>query len=341
MASALIKVPGLKRGDCVAVIRPSSRLDQKLYEESIEHLRALDLCVVRYDELHRSRAKADSFFSADDAGRSREFDWAMREPGIRAVLAARGGYGIQRTLQFFSTPQELRRIKKQWLPKIVVGYSDFTFAHQWIQNQLGWITFHGPLVGMIPKKSLQGLVRELMSLPSTKCSWSIKSHQVLKKGSLKGRGTISGAQAINGKATMFGAQGPSSEAQGRLVGGNLSLLQTSGWAALPKVPMILAIEDVNEPFYKLDRFLMNLWYAGYAPFIKGILLGSFHKCGLADGRTFGWSRVVETMRCLTRGPIIGPLDFGHGLAKQRLLPLGVRVKLRPSSIDFVDPWIGR
>src|SRR5690606_27256842 len=118
----------------------------------------------------------------------------------------------------------------RWRPKIFLGYSDMTYIHQTIQNQLGWVTFHGPLIG---------------SLDLTRLKKCIQSLEHLKKPS---RETWSEAKP-KGKGT---------NAEGRLVGGTLSLLSLTGKNALPREPVILALEDVNENFYRIDRMIWNL-----------------------------------------------------------------------------------
>jgi len=307
----LKKPQALVRGDTIAVIRPSSRLDTANFQKTLETVRRAGFCVAVYEAVGSSRGKADSFFAAPDEWRSAEWDWAMRSPGIRAVLAARGGYGIQRTLAPFSAPKILAKIKRDWIPKIIVGYSDFTFAHQWLQNRLGWMSFHGPLVGMLNEHSIHYLLEQLLALSQRQEPWHFS-----KRASIGGNTKV----------------------EGILVGGNLSLLQTTGIAALPRESIILALEDVNESFYRLDRMIMNLWYAGYADHVRGIVLGTFEGCGKADAKTFQWKRVCESLKRLTSGPIVHVPVFGHGLKEQKLLPLGMRVRLQSSSLQFLESW---
>lgn len=296
-----LKSPGaLRLGDTIALIRPASRLDEAAFRESVETIRNLGFCVALYPH----RIKADRFFAASDADRAKELDWAFRQPGISAILCCRGGYGTMRAVAQLKSEQ----IRK-WTPKIFVGYSDITYLHQWIQNRLGFKTIHGPLTGRMPVTALKKFIRELTQLSASAHSenWS----EVVNVGSKK-------------------------KAMGRLVGGNLSLIQTSGAAQLPKIPTILAIEDVNEDFYRLDRMLRALIDAGYSSSIKGIILGSLLKCGMNDSKTFGYSRILESLKLLTNGPIWTKARFGHGVKHQRLLPLGCQVKLEGKRFQILD-----
>jgi muramoyltetrapeptide carboxypeptidase len=99
--------------------------------------------------------------------------------------------------------------------------------------------------------------------------------------------------------------------------------------------MILAVEDVNENYYRLDRMLRNLVDAGYDRNIRGIICGSFLNCGEKDRATFKFERVVESLKTLTQGPIWLKGRFGHGVRNQRILPLGRKVELSGKTMSYV------
>lgn len=286
----------LQRGDTVTLVRPAAKLDEDSFLKTEDLLRSLGFFVVRYPK----GFSKDSYFSAPDEERAAELNWAFSEPGIRAVFACRGGYGCVRTLS------KIRRQDLQsWKPKIFVGYSDLTYAHQWIQNQLGWISFHGDLIGQVEANCVEELVTNLTALSSSefrKQTWS--EVEVLRSG----------------------------DASGKLVGGNLSLLRRVGPAALPEQPVILAIEDVNEDFYRLDRMIWDLMDSGYSRFVKGVILGSLHGCGKRDSESFGLEKVQESLQLLTKGPVWTQARFGHGLSSQRLLALGAKVRMQQNKV---------
>jgi muramoyltetrapeptide carboxypeptidase len=291
----------LRLGDTVAVIAPAGRPDLQGLRQSIEDLRSLGLAVVQYKDGRRDAAIAA--FSASDEFRAQELAWALSEPGIKAVFCARAGYGNQRTLFHLQRNVRMMKLLKHASPRFVLGYSDCTFLHQWIQNQLKWISFHSPLVGFLKKPDLRVFVQALMSLPDRQADLNLGTARVLKR-----RGSASG----------------------RLVGGTLSLLRTAGPSQLPQEPMILCLEDVNEDHYALDRLIWNLIDAGWSPFVKGVILGTFEKCGLRDRKKFPWSAVLESLEQLCAGPIVQVKSFGHGLKRQAILPLGCRVSLNSS-----------
>jgi muramoyltetrapeptide carboxypeptidase len=128
--------------------------------------------------------------------------------------------------------------------------------------------------------------------------------------------------------------GAKASARGKLVGGNLSLLTTLGPAALPREPVILALEDVNENHYRLDRMIGNLIDAGYARYVKGIVCGRFLNCGEKDRTSFPFSKIISSLRQLTRGPIWLGARFGHGVKHQRILSLGVKAALSGKKVSW-------
>jgi muramoyltetrapeptide carboxypeptidase len=66
-------------------------------------------------------------------------------------------------------------------------------------------------------------------------------------------------------------------ARGRLLGGNLSILQSllGSPDALPDAPFILVAEDVGEYLYHLERLFFSLQRAGVLGRITGFLGGTF------------------------------------------------------------------
>jgi muramoyltetrapeptide carboxypeptidase len=292
----------LRLGDTLAVIRPCSRLDEEVYRTTLEALRQRGWAVAEFSS-SKTRPKlwrSDSFFAADDRSRAQEFAWAMNEPGIKAVLVARGGYGSARMLRALTNQERRRPRQAKW----VVGYSDVTYLHQWLWNQWGWSGVHGPLIGRVAPSEIN---RVLESLTAPEKSLALKNAKIVQKGGV---------------------------ARGRLVGGNLSLIQAAGPAQLPQEPLVLMIEEVNEDFYRIDRMLGQLLDAGYDRWIKAVLLGTFLECGKNDKKTFGWKKVEETLKSLCSGPILSQVRFGHGLKSQSLFHLGRAVELRGKNLRY-------
>ncbi len=279
----------LHRGDPVALIRPGGYLDEKAFSQTLQWVEEFGFEVFQY----KPRMKQDFYFAGTDRERAREWSWAFSNPEIKAVLACRGGYGTMRTLG-----QLMPAKSKIFKSKILTGFSDLTFAHQWIYNQFRHLSFHSALVGQLPKPDLYYFLNQLLDLPEQRSDWSLLDLEVLQKGS----------------------------ARGVLMGGNLSLFQTAGPASFPKRPMILAIEEINEDFYRIDRSIWSLIHAGYSPWVRGILLGKWTDCGRDQDR-FSFGHLLGSLKKLCSGPIWRTSSFGHSLKRQQILPIGMPVHL--------------
>lgn len=286
----------------MALVRPGSALDEEHFVRAVEGFRRLGFFVALFP---RKKSK-QSFFAGSDEERAAELNWAFSNPGIRAIFSCRGGYGSMRLPQYWKKSD-----LKKWKPKLFLGYSDITFLHQWLQNELGFLGFHAPLVGQISEADLSDLIENTLALGARKSeTWA--ECGLYRKG----------------------------KARGILQGGNLAMLHTAGPAALPKRNMILALEDVNEAHYRLDRRVWELIHAGYAPYVKALILGEFYQCGKSEARRFEWSWVMETLEKLCpKGPILIKARFGHGLKRQRILPLGAEVELNGRSFRWRKPLV--
>lgn len=228
------------------------------------------------------------YLAGDDADRLRDLQALLDDPRIDAVIAARGGYGVMRLLGRL----DLRRLRAA--PKPVVGFSDLTALHLAL-GRAGVVSFHGPMIEADPETgfgepNLERLVRALTDprpLPP-----------------LEGA-----APVVPGRA------------QGRLVGGNLTLLAAS--LGTPWEPdtrgAILLVEDVDEPAYRLDRCLTQLIAAGALQRAAAVAAGEFAACPGAE------LVLRERLGALGLPSALG-FPFGHG-RERAVLPLGVAARL--------------
>ncbi|HEX3775649.1 MAG TPA: LD-carboxypeptidase, partial [Polyangiaceae bacterium] len=116
-------------------------------------------------------------------------------------------------------------------------------------------------------------------------------------------------------------------ATGVLAGGNLSLLvtcQATGRLRLP-ANTILALEDVTESSYRVDRMLSALLASGALDRVVGVVLGDFTDCPDGVHRVPLQSVLVERLGELGV-PILQGLRFGHERWND-FVPLGVPAEL--------------
>ena len=119
----------------------------------------------------------------------------------------------------------------------------------------------------------------------------------------------------------------SGRAEGKLIGGNMSLLVTL--LGTPYEPdfdgAILFMEDVSEPPYSVDRMLTHLWLTGHLEQTAGIVFGKFTDDDY-DSNTLSMEQVLRE-RCEPLGiPTLRGAMIGH-VEDQTVVPIGVNARL--------------
>ena len=97
-------------GDKVVVVAPSSPFDPDVFQRGVAWLR--ERYDVRFDPGVLCR---ESYLAGDDARRAQELDRAMRDPLVRAIVAARGGYGAMRILDALPWDAWATRLQQAWV----------------------------------------------------------------------------------------------------------------------------------------------------------------------------------------------------------------------------------
>ncbi len=296
----MIRPPRLSPGDPVAVVAPAGPVPRDRFEAGARILSA------RYRLVHEERVFARSgFLAGSDEERRSELARALADPSVKAVICARGGYGLMRILPSLDM-EALRRA-----PKAIVGFSDITALHAWSAHA-GVAGIHGPVVtqlGDLPEEDVRSLF-ELLESPRPPPP--IGGLRVLAPGS----------------------------ATGVLLGGNLELISRlagTPWQ-LELRGAVLLLEEVGERPYRIDRALTQLELAGGLDGLRGVALGALEKCNEPPSSTVqsptAEEVVVERLGRLGV-PIVAGLPVGHG-ARNRALPLGTRVTIEGDSLRFEE-----
>ncbi len=130
-------------------------------------------------------------------------------------------------------------------------------------------------------------------------------------------------------------------AEGRLLGGNLSLICASlGTPFAPSFKgQILFFEDVSERPYRVDRMLTQLWNAGVFSQVAGVAVGVNRQCRDPRARRGGEYRqsgadVVKERLSALRVPVVVGLPFGH-MALNATIPVGLRAQLDGNMGDLI------
>ena len=296
----------LAPGDVVAVVAPSSPFDPDVFQRGVAWLR--ERYEVRFD---RGVLERSYYLAGKDARRAAELNAAMRDPEVRAIVAARGGYGAMRILG--ALPWDAWAARPSWM----VGFSDITALHVEAMAR-GVASIHAPHVtglGGEPDAdpaqimALRASWRAALEAPRAARAW--RDLRVLHRG----RGA---------------------PAAGPILGGNLAMLEAMAAAGRLRLPRgaILALEDVTERPYRIDRMITSLALGGYLAELGGIVFGDFFKCEPGpDGAT-----LEEVIAERTEGlgiPVLTGAPFGHAERNEAFV-LGTPVRIENDALVFAS-----
>jgi muramoyltetrapeptide carboxypeptidase len=289
--------PAVQPGDAVAVAAPASPVSRQDWDAGVAFLRDWGFKVVCGPEVFQPRAwgkEADQRLAA-------RFLAVWREPEVKAIWGARGGYGSLKVLPHL----DLEALGMQ--PKRLVGFSDLTNLLWRLHRDLGLVTFHGPTVAHLA--SLTPGARE-------------SCYRWL---------TAPGPQTVtfSGLTTLLPGLG-----EGTLAGGNLTTLcHLLGTPFAPRFrDYLLFLEDHNEAVYRLDRLVHHLLLAGALEGVKGVVLGAFTGCGSSLESLW---EILATALAPLQVPVLAGLPVGHQ-PDNHTLPLGIwaRVDSRAGSLTL-------
>jgi len=230
--------PFLKKGDKIAITCPAKKLPNPM-TDAIALLQSWGLEVVLGETVEASYHQ----FAGDDELRARDLQRFIDDDSIKAIIAARGGYGTVRMID----KVDFSRFAIH--PKWLVGFSDITVIHSHLFANYGAQTIHGQMPVNIPDASAHSLETLRKALFGEEISYNFTSHALNRSG----------------------------DAKGIAIGGNLSLLI----AVLGSVSdynydgKILFIEDVGEYLYSIDRMIRTLDRAGKLKNLAGLMVGGF------------------------------------------------------------------
>ncbi len=290
--SFIVKPEAVQIGEAVAVVAAASNLKADYLARGISELESLGFRVKhRADILDKARYTAGS-----DRRRAEELMEAFADPEVKAVWAARGGYGVMRILNLLD--DDLLRAN----PKIFIGYSDMTALHLYLYRRFGWVCFHGPMAAKDLAGGKDHYDREtlLAAITNAQPMGEIKSD---KTEMLHGGGKVSG----------------------RLLGGCLSLISAMMGTPdeLDTRGAILFLEDTGVRPYAIDRMLQQLKLAGKFDEVRGIVFGEMTDCVQHSEQGYVIQDVLAECTADLRIPVMFGLPSGHSPIGNLTLPLGV------------------
>ncbi len=319
-APKVVKPKRLRPGDAIGLIAPSgSSWEDEDVRAAIDLVESLGFEAKPGRYLFERKA----YLAGADQHRADDLNAAFADPGVKGVMAMRGGYGAQRILPLLDYEAIGRN------PKVLIGYSDITALLNAVHLKTGLVTFHGPMAGGGWSEYAVEEFEKVVENAEPKTV--IAAPPPLDEPR---RGLVERANRITRLVP--------GKARGRLVGGNLTLLSTlMGTPYEPEFAgKILFFEDVGEEPYRIDRMLTQLWLAGALQKCAGIVAGKFTEADPTGGLSRGIEEILRERLEPLGVPALRGLMIGH-VKEQSVVPLGVEAELdvEAGTLTLLEPAV--
>ena len=285
----------LKEGDSVEIIAPASRCSDDELHSAIRSVREMGLKPIIPDDIFGER---HPLFSSKDERRFKFLQDALYRKGSKAIWCLRGGYGCIRLLPALS------KLKKPAKTKLLIGLSDISTLHNFINQKWKWPSLHGPMLGTFSQRVPEEQ-QEILDVLFGRVE------------ELRFPGLIPLNVAAKKNKNILGP----------ITGGNLMTVQSSQGTKCEfhANKAIVFLEEVNERGYRVDRLLVSLRQSGYFNHAKAILLGDFLGGNEPDGQNFV-NDVLNEFAYEMKVPVLKGLPSGHGPLR-RTLPFATKAVL--------------
>ena len=289
----------LKKGDTIGITCPAGFITPEEIEPAINKLTEWGFEII----IGNTVGKRDFTFGGTDEERLNDFQQMLNDKKIKAILCARGGYGMVRIIDKMDFKQfELR-------PKWIIGFSDITVIHSHLNRNYGIASIHSKMCNSFPD------------------DWSLA--EPVQKETIE-----SIRKCLMGEKMMYpiipNANNKTGIATGELIGGNLKTIESLAGSKSDIVTKnkILFVEDTGEYLYSIDRMFWNLQRSGKLSNLAGLIIGGFKIKKDDEGEAFGKTLEEIVLEKVTDCNYPVCFDFPVGHQKNNFaLKCGVKHKL--------------
>ena len=293
----------LKKGDTIGVVNPSDRInddDIPEIKESERLLKERGYNVVFGKNVYKNTTG----YGASAKEKAEDINYMYANKNIKAIMSVKGGFNSNSVFEYL----DLELIKEN--NKIICGYSDSTSYINYIHSKTGNIGFIGPNFKSLnsPDTNYYSLNEMLKRFENNYYDLATDENEfrVIKDG----------------------------QAEGKLIGGNLSLI-TELVDEIDFKNKILFLEEFNfeSPSGMVSNYLYKLRQKGVFKRISGIWLGNY------EGDISIEKILLDTIEDMNLNiPIIKTDNFGH-IERKITVPLGVKAKISNGKISLIENYL--
>jgi muramoyltetrapeptide carboxypeptidase len=289
-----VKPKALRPGATLGIISPASTPKADLVTQGIA---ALETVGYHTKLFPHALDRGPMYYAGTLPDRLADLHAAFADDEIDGIICTRGGWG---------SAELLPHLDKSLIaanPKALLGYSDITSLHTWLQRECGLVTFQAPMVAADFSHNPGPDLASWNAAFGGSQAWSL--------------GAESGLRTLR-----------PGTAEGVLDGGCISIYAEG--LGTPYGPLahdgLLFFEDLGVTPYQWDRMLVHLQHAGLLAGVRGIIFGDMQQCGGADEQQAIQESLLYALRDFA-GPIAIGLRTGHVDSGNVTLPLGIQVRL--------------